>query len=157
MRSQMTFGYMYFIQYFIYVCLHLYKNTEYSRDFTQSINWVSIIFTFGTQTYFLPRAIWIAHFSGTGWDTRALKHCYGCNSAPSQTSHRPTKEQHFGAVILSTNAWFLMPKHQTHQLFLALTKSGKWETMLFIYVSSQLRTVIAHYIQRLCIKSNFQI
>lgn len=55
--------------YLIYVCLHLYKNTEYSRVSPSNINQVVITYLFGTQTYFLPRAF---SFILLKWDTWAV-------------------------------------------------------------------------------------
>lgn len=136
--------------------LHLYKNTEYSRVFTQTGN--SYI------CFLAPRRISCLepfHSStelGRIWIAWARKRCPGWSSVQPQTTQQPTGEQYLRAVV-SLTARFLTSVRTMHRLMEALTKTGKWETMFFSFFflvdfcifSSQLRPVAALNIHRLCI------
>lgn len=125
--------------------LHLYKNTEYSRVFTQTGN-SYICFFFGTQTFFLPRAIWFIDCSWDESDYRIGQHSVNPND--------PYKNSISGQSCL--NSCIMMqglPPPHTYSRWEVPTHTGTWMSFLVVVVlfSSQLRPVSALYIHRLCV------
>lgn len=114
--------------------LHLYKNTEYSRVFTQSGN-SYICFFLAPRLIFLPRAIWFVDCSLDGsesldWTTLGRP-------------RRPTWEQYLRAVM-SLNSCVTMqglPPPHTYRLWEAPTQTGTWETVCVFFIFSMSRFV----------------